>query len=210
MSVPTLTTTQKIATLLLSLGAERSAEILEYLDPEQTVAIAREIAAMGQVPNQTRRTVLREFRSRMNDEVQQHAGLQFVEQVLDKAFDPQQAHEVKAMIRSAVPPSLNPPYLSTVTPGRAAELISGEPLHIMSLLLVTLPAECSAAILQNLPPKEQVQLALQLSNTTPPSAEVRTQLEPCAACKSRQIPAGRAFEWPDSAGGNHPGRRFSA
>jgi len=180
-----LNTTQKIALLLVSLGPERSAQIMAHLDQEQIARIVREIASLGKVSNQTKRAVLREFRTLVAAEEERAQSVSFAEQVLDQTLGEEKARDVMRTITPTVAPS-TPPYLSTLIPSRAAELIAGEPIHIIALLLATLPAEKVAAILECLPPAVQAPVALQLASVTSPSPELRRQLEQAICAKARR------------------------
>lgn len=178
MAKQALTNTQKIALLLTSLGAERTAEVMGYLEPEQTATLVREITTLGKVSHQTQRTVLREFRAMLAAREQQREQTSFAEQVLEQSL------AVKPAVRSAKTASGTLPYLSTVLPSRAAELLCGEPVPITALLLSTLSVECAAGILECLPAELQPRVAVQLASTTPPAPEVRAQLESALRAKA--------------------------
>ncbi|MHB0938885.1 MAG: FliG C-terminal domain-containing protein [Armatimonadota bacterium] len=191
-----LNTIQKIALLLVSLGPERSAQIMAHLDQEQITRIVREIASLGKVANGTKRAVLREFRSLVAVEEERAQSVSFAEQVLDQALGQEKARDMMKKISPAAAPS-TPSYLATLTPSRAAELIGGEPVHIIALLLASLSPDKAAAILQGLPAPVQAPVALQLATTTPPSPELRKQLEQAVAAKARryqheELASGRA------------------
>lgn len=209
-----LNTTQKIALLLLSLGPERSAQIMAHLDQEQITRIVREIASLGKVANGTKRAVLREFRSLVAVEEERAQSFSFAEQVLDQTLGQEKARDMMKKITPAVAPSA-PSYLATLTPSRAAELISGEPVHIIALLLASLTPDKAAAILECVPAPVQAPVAMQLATTTPPTPELRKQLEQAVAAKARryqheELASGRAvldtvFRRADSHAPESPG-----
>jgi len=191
-----LNTIQKIALLLVSLGPERSAQIMAHLDQEQITRIVREIASLGKVANGTKRAVLREFRSLVTLEEERAQSFSFAEQVLDQTLGQEKARDMMKKITPAVAPS-TPSYLATLTPSRAAELISGEPVHIIALLLASLTPDKAAAILECLSAPVQAPVAMQLATTTPPTPELRKQLEQAVAAKARryqheELASGRA------------------
>lgn len=190
-----LNTMQKIALLLVSLGPDRAAQIMAHLDQEQITRIVREIALLGKVPNGTKRAVLREFRSLVAAEEERAQSVSFAEQVLDQALGEEKARDMLRKITPAAPSA--PPYLARLTPSRAAELIGGEPVHIIALLLASLTLEKAAAILECLPAPAQAPVAMQLATTTPPTPELRRQLEQAVAAKARryqyeELASGRA------------------
>lgn len=174
---------QKVAMFLMSLGAARSAEVLSQLDPDQVARIARDMTTMGSVSNQTKRAVVREFRSLVTADQQRADGVSFAEEVLDKALGAERAQRMMRTITSDAGTD-GPPYLTTVTPSRAAELIGNEPLHIMALLLLTLPPETSAAIVLQLPPALHPKIALQMAHATRPAPELARHLEQALRAKA--------------------------
>lgn len=174
---------QKVAMFLMSLGAARSAEVLSQLDPDQVARIARDMTTMGSVSNQTKRAVVREFRGLVTADQQRAEGISFAEEVLDKALGAERAQHI---MRTIAPDTGTdgPPYLTTVTPSRAAELIGNEPLHIMALLLLTLPPETSAAIVLQLPPALHPKIAVQMAHATRPAPELARHLEQALRAKA--------------------------
>ncbi len=153
-----LTKTQKIATLLMSFDSEQSAEVLKYLDPEQVALITQEIAGVSALPHQVQRAVLREFRSRVQADASPDAS---------PLADPN-----------------GTPYLATLLPARAAELLVSEPPPIIARLLVHVPPAQSAAILECLPAATRGPIMQRLANTPPLTPELRVQLETALRAKA--------------------------
>jgi flagellar motor switch protein FliG len=178
-----LSNVQKVATLLVALGPEHAATVLSHLEAEQVSRVIKEIAALGAVPNQTRRAVLREFRRIANHQEQQHENLGFVREMVGKAWGDERAQEMLAHIQPAVAPA-GPAYLTTIAPQRAAELLQGEPVHIAALLLVALPPDRAATILAALPMPFMGEVTERLRTTVPPAPEVRAYLERALRAKA--------------------------
>ncbi|HEX2949675.1 MAG TPA: FliG C-terminal domain-containing protein [Armatimonadota bacterium] len=179
-----LTKTQKIATLLVTLGTERSARILEYLEPDQIARITREIAGLGNVSPQTKRAVLTEFRALLTAQEQQTKGLLFGAGLLDKTLGIGKTTVMRKTRKPSVPTEQD--YLTTIPPQQAADLIASEPVPIIARLLIVLPADTSAAILNYLPAELQTRVALQLASTPPPSADMRANLERAIRSKAER------------------------
>ncbi|MHB9130792.1 MAG: FliG C-terminal domain-containing protein [Armatimonadota bacterium] len=185
MSRNNLTNTQKIAAFLITLGKESTAQILGHLDPAEMEKIAHEIALMGRVPNQTKRTVLREFRALLHAEDRRDTGFTFAEEVLNQVVGSERARD---MMQHIVPvaQSDTPPYLSTITAGRAAALLCEEPVHIIALLLSSVAPDCAAGILEAFTAELRHQVAMQFAHTTPPSPELRLHLEKALRVKAQR------------------------
>jgi flagellar motor switch protein FliG len=155
MANPLLTKRQKIATLLASLGEEQTRQVLAQLEPAQAAALAHERAVLGEVPNGTRRAVLREFRTLVQ-------------------------REERAEVLDALPygpRSTARPFLATVTPTRAAEVLASEPDAIVALALAALTPQVAAAIVSRLPVERRETVIDRLSHQAPPSDAVCTELD---------------------------------
>lgn len=181
-----LSNAQKIATVLMAMGAERASHILEQLNPEQTARVVREIAAMGSVSNHIKRSVLREFRALVHAEEQRNVGITFAEEVLDKALGAEEAQNMLSKIKPALTPS-GPALLTTLSAEHAVELLQGEPVHVIAMLLLGIPHEHAAAILVAMPPNLQQTVARQLGATHPPTAELRAMLEKALRVKHQRL-----------------------
>lgn len=156
------TTTRKIATLLISLGTAQSEEILEQLEPNQAAMITNEIAAIGDVPSQTKRAVLREFRALVGGDPQHP------EKTIKSAPISDMTQKT-----AATPSTL----LCTLTPQRAADLLADEPAYLVSLLLSGLSADFATCILNQLPDLLQQQVAARLAKPAPRPQELVEQVQ---------------------------------
>ena len=163
---PEMTKSQKIAVMLMSLGAERAARVLEQLPPEQAAQIIQETSALGQVSHQAQRTVLREFRALVGEQEQRKG-----------APSPYEA-------LSARQSSSAPPYLATVSPARAAELLGDEPAPVVARMLSALTSAQAAAILVCFPPELSARVREYLTALPAASLEVRARLEKAVRRKS--------------------------
>ncbi|HEY3418408.1 MAG TPA: FliG C-terminal domain-containing protein [Armatimonadota bacterium] len=183
MTQDRLTNTQRVAAFLLTLDAERSAKVIEHLDPGEIAKIGQEIAAMGKLSQQTKRTVIREFRALLGAEAHRAASMSLAHQVLGKAMNEEQAQAILRQVTPTRAPA-GPPFLCSVTPGRAAELLASEPIYLMVLLLASLPNENAQAIIACLPADVQSSVRTQLAGATRPAPEVRAALERAVRSKA--------------------------
>src|SRR4051812_2923661 len=77
---------RKAAILLLSLGEGPSAEVCKHLQEDEVEAIAKELAAMGNVPAETNERVLDEFSSMAQaGGITAQGSVEYAKRVLDKA-----------------------------------------------------------------------------------------------------------------------------
>lgn len=169
-----MTNTQKVAALLLSLGTERSKEVLQHLNPGEASRIAEELHSLGQVPQQVRRAVLREFRTLADREAP------------DAPAAPIVPPPVEPFALPAPPPVSSAPLLETISLVRATELLAAEPPHIIALALVGVSPERALAILQGLPVDMRAAVTGEYGHVTPPLPEVRTMLEHALRAKAER------------------------
>lgn len=152
MPATSLTNSQKAALLIQSMGPQRAADIFEQLSPEQAGRIREALLALGPVPNETKRAVLRELR---------------------------------VMAAPTLPNDR--PYLLSLTPDRAAELLGGEPPRLVALLLSVLPVERGRAIIACLPSDDRARLKQALAEVTPPSVLMHQHLEQALRAKAERF-----------------------
>jgi len=79
------------------------------------------------------------------------------------------------------------PYLITITPARAAELLTGEPSRLVALLLLPLPADRRQAILTHLPAEEQPAVRARCAELPPPAEQVALHLEQALRAKAKRF-----------------------
>jgi len=167
---PQLTNSQKIAVLLMSLGAERAARVLEQLPPDQAARIIKDSTALGQIPHQTQRAILHEFRGLV--------GAQEQRQLMPS---PAESPRPVSASRSATPA-----YLATLPPARAAELVSDESPLLAARLLSTLSAAQSTALLDCCTPDVSERIRMHLTLLPPLTPAVRARLEKAIRRKAVQ------------------------
>jgi flagellar motor switch protein FliG len=127
MTTSTLTKTQKVATVLASLGVERAAAVLEHLSPPSAHAIATELSRLDTVPAEMQRAVLREFRALVSRE--EPAG-------------PTPLHELPAAVLAEL--------LADEPPHLAALLLRGFAPTLATAVLAALPPALQPPVAQAL------------------------------------------------------------
>ena len=147
---------RKIALLMVSLGPERSAEILARMDGGEVSRIAREMSILDPASRQTMQSVLREF------------------------------HELVADEPPAAAPRPVPCYLTTLSPQQAARLLDDEPVHLINLLLLSLPPKTAAAVFQCLPSALKPEIARRIAEAQAPTPELRAKLDAALRAKARR------------------------
>src|SRR5690606_36215362 len=90
-----LTGRRKAAALLITLGKERSSEVLRHMSDEDIERLTWEISAMGELHADLRRKVIEDFEeAAVANNVISIGGLDFAEELLRMALGDDKAHEL--------------------------------------------------------------------------------------------------------------------
>ena len=179
-----LTKTQKIATLLVALGEEKAAAVLEILSSDEVSRITQDLIHIDSIPQHARRAVLREFQTRVNAEERRNAGFNFARQVLDKALGGTKADEIIGQL-STRPHQVD--FINNLKPDLAVKLLDGEPAHIAAMLLLCMSADNAAKTLEMMPDDKKIETAKKVSTMTPPGIESMSQLDKAFKSKADKM-----------------------
>ncbi len=196
-SVPVmpLTKTQKIATLLVALGEEKAAAVLEILSSDEVSRITHDLIHIDSIPQHARRAVLREFQTRVNAEERRNAGYTFARQVLDKALGGEKADEIIGQVSSR-PHQVD--FINNLAPETAVKLLDGEPAHIAAMLILCMDTDNAAKTLAMMPDDKKVEIAKKVTTLTPPGVEAKSQLDKAFKAKSEKMQkVGFALDEPE-------------
>jgi flagellar motor switch protein FliG len=95
--------------------------------------------------------------------------------------------ELRVLAAPAPASAGHTPYLLSLTPDRAAELLTGEPPRLVALLLAVLPVDRGRAIIAGLPTEERTRLKRTLAEVTPPAPLVHQHLEQALRAKAERF-----------------------
>jgi len=170
-----LSNLQKAAVVLISLGPEKSAEILSHLENDQVERIAREIARMEHLDLPTRARVLEEFSRRCRGKLEaDRGGLQVAEEMVKKALGPQKAAQILRALKSHSGESALA-YLQRADAGEITRLLADENPQVIALVLSSLQPQKAAAVLGALPEATRIDIArrIAMSDLALPGATAR-------------------------------------
>jgi flagellar motor switch protein FliG len=176
-----LTSAQKAAVLVVSLGRETAARVLSYLAEEEIEQLTFEMVNLGSVTADVRRYVLEEFRSIIDaQEAITMGGAEFAQQVLAEALGAEKAAEVISRLTAML--KVNPfEFARSADPSQIVTFIQDEHPQTIALILAYLKPEQSAAVLGGLPQEVQADVARRIATLgrTPPDVirKVETVLE---------------------------------
>jgi flagellar motor switch protein FliG len=168
---------RKAAVLLISLGPERAASILEHLDDDEVEEISREMAAIKQVDPQTSQSVLDALAEEVTAPAQAViGGLDYTYEVLEKRFGRQRAQEVVDALSGKL--SHKPfDFLRRTPPEQVAAFLQEEAPQTIAIVLASLPSSIAAKVLAELPKENQGEVALRIATMSETNPLVVRDLE---------------------------------
>lgn len=172
----TKTNLKKVAVLLTLLGRETAQDVIRHFSPQDIERIGKEMAKGREISKTEQEQVLREFLVALKERnFPLKGGVEYVEQVLAPAMDPDRAQRFLRKIHS---PQQIAPFeeLQEVEPENLLAALKGEHPQTIALVLASLPRELSAKVLKQLPAALQQEIVRRialLDRQSPDLATVR-------------------------------------
>lgn len=154
---------QKAAIFLISLGAEKAADILRHLTEREVEAISAEMTGMWKVKAETTTAVVADLVEQFKaKEAFALGGPEFAREVLEKLLGPERAEEiVGALIAQA---ELRPfDFLRRTPPEQVVTFLSDEPPQTKALVVASLNTSLGAKVLAAMPPEAQADVAMRIA-----------------------------------------------
>jgi flagellar motor switch protein FliG len=171
-----LTGVEKAAVLLIALGRDKSAEVLAHLSPEEVQRLSQQMAGIPYVAPETRNAVLEEVNKLVPSADYCEGGMEYVQQVLEKALGTQKASRIiEGMAREQRSRPLE--SLAEADSDQLAAALRNEHPQTTALVLCHLPGEKAAAVLGTLPSELQGEVAARIAVIDAAAPEMAEQLE---------------------------------
>lgn len=173
---PGLKGPEKVAVLMVALGEERAAQVLKELKPQDVERVVAEIARLGEVSSERRRSVLQEFLSHYDDGANlSEGGWDYARGALEKAMGEGRA----SMIMSQVgrPRREGFSALAAADPDKLVNVLSSEHPQTIALILTQIHAEKAAALLARLPVKLRPEVTARIAAMDKVPLEVLNELK---------------------------------
>jgi flagellar motor switch protein FliG len=150
---------RKAAIVLIQLGRERAAQVLNHLNESEVEAITAEIARLDSILPDENATVINEFRDLLT--ARSHiaqGGLAFARQVLEESLGSDRASEIIDRLNAA---AVQMPFqfLRRVDPGQLRSFIADEHPQVIALVLAHMTADKASLLLSGLPSEQQAEIA---------------------------------------------------
>jgi flagellar motor switch protein FliG len=168
---------RKAALLLVSVGQERAARILQSLNEVEVERVMTEIANLGPVDEGLLNQVMKEFVSQAYQNRVPQGGIEVAKELLSEALGSSlKADAVLARI-GGTPLGTHFRALTALDPNVAASVLSREHPQTIALVLSKLPPERGLAMLRELPEQLRGDVAYRLATLSTPSPEALRAVE---------------------------------
>ncbi len=168
---------ERAAALLISLGVERSSEILQHLGENEMERVMVALSQAGPIPAEVRQTALKEaYNLSIANKSLVSGGLEYTRQLIAKTVSPRRGTEILERI-SAQSQISSFEMLGNADPVQVAQLLGEEHPQTIALVLSYLDAKLAASILTHMPRDLQVDITLRLATMDRVSPQVVQAVE---------------------------------
>jgi len=173
-----MSSTQKVAALLISLGPAVSSEILKNITDDNLLEqITLDIAGLNKVPPEIFNQVVEEFYTffQASDYISS-GGMTYARAVLEKAYGGDGADKILGRLVNLL--TTNPfQFFNDADPAQLATSFQSENPQLIALILVYLKPELAAKVLNALSSDMQNQVALKIAEMNMINPEILTDVE---------------------------------
>ncbi len=175
--MPAMKGREKAAILLVSLGADASAQVFKHLRQEEIDELTLEIAGMGHISQDRKQSVVEEFYEvAVAQEYLAEGGLEYARSILEKALGETRANEVMARLSSSI--QVSPfEFLRRTDASQILNVIANEHPQTIALVLAYLPSETAAQVVISLPEEVQSDVAMRIALMDRTAPEVIREIE---------------------------------
>ena len=168
---------EKAATLLITLGPEKSAKIFKHLKEEEIEQLTLEIANTTSVSPQTKEKVLSEFYEIcLAQQYIAEGGIGYAKELLEKALGEEKAKDVIGKLTASL--QVRPfEFIRKTDPSQLLNFIQDEHPQTIALILSYLPASQASMVVSSLPPEKQADVARRIAQMDRTSPDVIKQVE---------------------------------
>jgi flagellar motor switch protein FliG len=183
----TLSGRRRAAVLLIALGPERAAAIMQHLDDDEVEELSSEMAAIKQVSPETSQSVIEQLALEVSASAQGAlGGLDYTYEVLEKRLGRQRAQEIVDALsgRQAHKPF---DFLRRTPPEQVAAFLQEEAPQTMAIVIASLPSSIAAKVLAELPKDLQSEVAFRIATMSDTNPLVVRDLEAALRVKLSAI-----------------------
>lgn len=168
---------RKAAILLIQMGRDRAAAVMNHLSDAEVEAISAEIAKLESISGGETEAVLTEFRDMMTARAHiAQGGLNFAQQLLEQSLGSDRAAEIMERVKAA---AVQMPFqfLHRADPAQLRSFIVDEHPQVIALVLAHMTPDKASLLLSGLPPEQQAQVAHRIAVMDRTSPEIVRSVE---------------------------------
>lgn len=168
---------QKASIFMISLGPEKSAQVMKYLNEEEIERLTLEIASVRTIDSEQLEDVTKEFTELyMASHYIAQGGIEYAKEVLEKALGTEKAIEIIGHLSSNL--QIRPfDFIRKTDPSQVLNFIQGEHPQTIALIMSYLESEQAATILSALPSERQTEVARRIAIMDSTSPEIIREIE---------------------------------
>ncbi len=165
---------RKAALVLIVLGEQTSADLLQQLGEEDVQAVSREVARITAISSEQAETILDEFHQlTVAGDYVARGGVDFARKLLQRAFPPEVARRMLDRLTKAMgSEAASFDAIQKADPQQLAKFIHNEHPQTIALVLSHLSASQAAALLMSLPPEMRGEIAQRMASLDQISPEI--------------------------------------
>jgi flagellar motor switch protein FliG len=168
---------RKAAIVLIQLGRDRAATVLQHLSEHEVEAISAEIARLDNISGTEIEEVVTEFGAMVaaREHIAQ-GGLVFAQNLLEQSLGADRAGEIIGRLRAA---AVQMPFqfLHRADPAQLRSFIADEHPQVVALILAHLPPDTASLVLSGLSPQLQAEVAHRIAVMDRTSPEIIRAVE---------------------------------
>ena len=159
-----LTSKEKAAILLISLGKDYAARLYQYLSEDEIEQLTLSITNIRRVDTQTKESTLKEFHEIcLAQNYISEGGIDYAREILEKAIGAQKAMDLIGRLSASL--QTRPfDFIRNAEPGNVINLIQNEYPQTIALVLSYLDSRQAAAVLASLPQEKQTEVISRIAN----------------------------------------------
>ena len=183
---------EKSAALLLALGEEATAAVLRYLSPLEVSRLGSAMRELEMLPRERVRIILRDYAAEAAEQTGFAADTgRFLDETLKLALSPERARSMLQRLGAAGAQSLE--KLAWREPAEIAGLLEAQPPQLIAVVVMRLPRDVAAAVLELLPARTRADTLLNLAHSEAPSPDMLRELDDwLAGLETAAPPQGEA------------------
>ncbi|MCI8913515.1 MAG: flagellar motor switch protein FliG [Lawsonibacter sp.] len=153
-----LTSAQKAAAVIVSLGADKASGLYQFMEPEEIEMLTLEVARLGMLNSEQTEAVLTEFyQSCMTSKAVTEGGLEYARSVLEKAFGNQTAQALLEKVTKSLK-NREFAFLNKADVKSLFSALQNERPQTMALVLSYVDPDKAAGVIEQLEPHRQIKV----------------------------------------------------